>query len=147
MCTFDAVRLAKEMQPGSFHLLETSSPLTLSIGRATFTVTASSGPAVVHMALSTCWFGVGENRLMIVPKDRGSAHIVEFSPASVAHVQDCRNALLERGVEITEVATTSNMITNEEVERLVNLPGFQKYLQEAESVLARRAALQLSSLF
>ena len=143
MTSFAPLRLAKETQPGSFVVVE-GATLTLTLEPDTLTVTAAPAQTVLHLALSACMFGSSDMRIMIVPKDRGPAFIFEFAEANQA--RNCRNALLERRADVTDAAPRTQGITTEELTSLMGIPGFARYLQEAEAALARRGALQLPVL-
>ena len=140
------VRLATETQPGQFAVVD-SPALTLTVGTSTLSIKDEKQTAVLHLALAACLFGASDARIMVVPKDRGPAHILEFESKSAA--MNCRHALLQRNAEVTDAVgsqASQHDVSMEELERLMQAPGFSSFMREAESVLSRRSALRLPEM-
>jgi len=159
LATFENVRLAKEFPQAQFGVLDCS--LTLSIGRATFTLathnstrttsTAAAAPVVVfHGTVAASVFGTHDARLMIVPKDRTPALLVQF--ASPRDLQECRRILDEQGADLHTAGVsqaglpTSDLGLTAEIERLAANSSFRGYLGQIEDLLARRQSLQMPAI-
>ena len=148
--TIASLKLAKEFpQHGLFGVLDQT--VTLSIDKGSFAITLNDNSetpnAIVHAALASALFGAIDSKLMIVPKDRSSAFLVEFSTAR--EQQECCRALLDQDAELTDrsegqtLTRTSDEALTAEVEQLMAKPQFSSYLGQIDAMLARRRALGL----
>ena len=148
--TFNDIRLGKEFpQRSQFGVLDQA--LTLSVGRGSFTIALGQLPSdtvIVHAALNSVMFGTGNLKLLIVPKDRSPAWLVQFRTAALQ--QECRLALIEQNAELTDCNPDNSSISDEaltaEVEQYISGPKFRGYLAQVEALFARRQSLQLPSL-
>lgn len=141
-----SVRVAKESQPGTFHLLAQHTELHLEIdahnGHFSLLLSAQRERSVLlHAPVASCMWACSETKCMAVPRDRSEAHV--FEPTDQTGHARLVDALESSGAAV-ERPQWQRCGLEEEVERALASPGFGEYVRAVDAVLRDRDIVLLS---